>query len=327
MIRARAWCRADLAGGTLDIWPLGLLFPGSVTVNLALDVAVEVSLKPRRAGFRVLQDGLAVEAPDLEGLRELPEGALVAVVAGELGLPPVEVAIESASPRGGGLGASSAATVALIAAADRLSRREPRPPVETAHLARDLEARLMGLPTGTQDHYPAMLGGALAIRHRAGGEAVDRLEVDLEGLARHLLLVHSGRSHFSAATNWEIIRRCLEEEPEVRGLFSGIAEVAAELPEVLEGGDWEAVGALVQREWSLRRHLAEGVSLPQLDSLLALAQSLGAWGGKACGAGGGGCIALLVPPDRREVVARSLELAGGRVVAARPMPGPMVVEG
>jgi D-glycero-alpha-D-manno-heptose-7-phosphate kinase len=169
-----------------------------------------------------------------------------------------------------------------------------------------------------QDHYPAVLGGALAIRHRPGGEAVEALEIDLEGLSRHLVIAYSGRSHFSAATNWQIIRGCLDGEAAVRGLFEGIAEVAAGLPDALRSGDWAAVGELVRREWSLRRHLADGVSVPAVESLLELAQSLGAWGGKACGAGGGGCVALLVPAKRREVVARSLELAGGRVLPARP---------
>lgn len=328
MIRARAWCRADLGGGTLDIWPLGLLFEGATTVNVALDVVVEVDLVPRQKGYRVAQAGTAVEAPDLQGLRRLPEGALVAVVASELELPPLEVVIRSGSPRGGGLGGSSAATVALIAAADRLLGRGHRSPAALAHLARDLEARLMGLPTGTQDHYPAILGGALAIRHLPGDEQATPLAVDLEGLARHLLVVYSGQSHFSAATNWQIVRRCLEGDAEVRGHFGGIAEVAAELPAALEGSDWLRVGELMGREWSLRRQLAEGVTVPALDHLLELARSQGAWGGKACGAGGGGCVALLVPLERRETIARFLEsAAGGKVLAARPQRLPMEVEG
>jgi D-glycero-alpha-D-manno-heptose-7-phosphate kinase len=326
VIRARAWCRVDLAGGTLDIWPLGLLFDGATTVNVAVDVAVEVTLAPAGEGYRVQQDGRTAEGPDLEALRRLSDGALVSVVAAELGLPPVEVGIRSASPRGGGLGGSSAATVALIAAGDRFLGREAREPGEIVRLARDLEARLMGLPTGTQDHFPAVLGGALAIRHRPGGEEVEVLSVDLEGLARHLLVVYSGQSHFSAATNWGIIRRCLEGDPEVRGLFTGIAEVAGALPAALEAADWPRVGELVEREWSLRRHLADGVTVPAVENLLELARSLGAWGGKACGAGGGGCVAVLVPVERREAVERSLELAGGVILRARPRALPMEVE-
>ena len=176
----------------------------------------------------------------------------------------------------------------------------------------------MRLPTGTQDHYPAVLGGSLAVHFLPGGERVRALDVDLDGLARHLLLIYSGQSHFSAATNWEIIRRTLEAEAEVLGLLAGIAEIATEMPEPLERGDWQTVGDLVGREWQLRRHLADGVSVPAVESLLQMARSLGAWGGKACGAGGGGCVAILCPEDRRDTIARTLATTGGEVLSARP---------
>ncbi|HEV8629056.1 MAG TPA: hypothetical protein VGV61_01980 [Thermoanaerobaculia bacterium] len=318
MVRARARCRVDFAGGTLDIWPLGLFFDGAQTVNVAIDLAVEVTLTPRASGFRLVSETGTVDADSAEELAADREGALIGVVAAALGLPPVEIGLRSESPRGGGLGASSAVTVALIAAGDRLLGRADRPAAATARLARDLEARLMRLPTGTQDHYPALLGGSLALRFTPGGEEVQRLRVDLAGLAQHMLLVYSGQSHFSAATNWEIIRRCLEADPEVHGLLHGIAEVAGELPAALERSDWQAVGTLVGREWQLRRHLADGVSVPAIDSLLQMAASLGAWGGKACGAGGGGCVVLLVPAERRELIGRTLATAGGEVLRAVP---------
>ena len=149
----------------------------------------------------------------MEELAAHREGALPGVVAAALGLPPVDIEVSSGSPRGGGLGASSAVTVALIAAGELLLGRPPRDTAGTARLARDLEARLMRLPTGTQDHYPALLGGSLAIGFAPGGETVRRLDVDLTKLGRHLLVVYSGQSHFSAATNWTIIRRCLEGMP------------------------------------------------------------------------------------------------------------------
>src|SRR5205085_10990102 len=94
--------------------------------------------------------------------------------------------------------------------------------------------------------------------------------------------------------------------------------IAAELPSPLERGDWETVGQLVGREWQLRRHLAAEVSVPAVDSLLQLATSMGAWGGKACGAGGGGCVAILLPAERREVIARTLATTGGAIVDTRP---------
>jgi D-glycero-alpha-D-manno-heptose-7-phosphate kinase len=317
-VRARARCRVDLGGGTLDIWPLGLFFAGAQTVNVALDVTVEVTMSPRTAGYRFVGEQGALEATTVEELAGSAESALPGVVAAALALPPVEITVRSASPRGGGLGASSAMTVALIAAGDRLVGHRARDAAATARLARDLEARLMRLPTGTQDHYPALLGGSLAVAFTPGGETVRRLAVDLEALAAHLLLVYTGQSHFSAATNWEIIRRCLEADPEAYRLLGGIAAVAAALPEPLERGDFAAVGRLVGDEWQLRRQLADGVTVPVVDRLLASAHSLGAWGGKACGAGGGGCVAILAPAERRAGIADALATAGFAVVPAAP---------
>jgi D-glycero-alpha-D-manno-heptose-7-phosphate kinase len=319
MITVRTWCRVDLAGGTLDIWPLGLFHPQARTVNVAIDLAVTVRLRPLPAGYRVVQGESAVEAGSAAELARLPEAALIGVAAEALELPPFSVELASESPRGGGLGASSAMTVGFLAAAEAAFDRPILQPREQAALARDLEARLMGLPTGNQDHYPALLGGALEIRPLPGGERVRRLDVDLEALGDSLVVVYSGQSHFSAGNNWQVVRRRLEAEPEITGLFEGIAATAAELVPALEAGDLPRVGELVSREWSDRRRLAEGVSTPVLEELLRAASAAGAWGGKACGAGGGGCLAILGPAERREAIAAALESAGGKVLAARPV--------
>ena len=232
----------------------------------------------------------------------------------------------SESPRGGGLGASSAMTVAFLAAAEEAFGRARSTPERTVALARDLEARLMGLPTGLQDHYPALLGGALEIRSQPGGERVRRLEVDLERLGDSLLVVYSGQSHFSAGNNWQVVRRRLDGEAEVTGLFAGIAETAAELAPALEAGDLPRVGELMSREWSYRRRLAEGISTPVLEKLLEAAAAHGAWGGKACGAGGGGCLAMLCPPERRSAIAAALREAGGEILEARPVAAPLAID-
>ena len=325
MVTVRTWCRVDLAGGTLDIWPLGLFHPGARTVNVAIDLAATVRLRRIAEGYVVKQGDGEVRAGSVSELAANPDGALVAVVADAFGLPPIEVELRSASPRGGGLGGSSALTVALIAATEEeldLPRSQPH---ERVRLARDLEARLMGLPTGIQDHYPGLLGGALEILQVPGGERVRHLSVDLERLGESLLVVYSGASHFSAGNNWQVVRRRLDGEPEVTGLFRGIAAAAAELAPALEAGDLPRVGELMSREWSFRRQLAEGVSTPLLESLIGRALSLGAWGGKACGAGGGGCLAFLCPPERRSAVAAGLEELGGTVLAARPTGEPVAV--
>jgi D-glycero-alpha-D-manno-heptose-7-phosphate kinase len=322
----KTWCRVDFAGGTLDIWPLGLLHPGARTVNVAIDLAVTVDLQPSGTGiYRVRQGESLTEAASAAELARSTDASLIGVIASALDLPPFEVSLASESPRGGGLGASSAMTVAFLVAAEEAFGRPRSAPQRTVAVARDLEARLMGLPTGLQDHYPALLGGALEIRSEPGGERVRRLEVDLDRLGDSLLVVYSGQSHFSAGNNWQVVRRRLDGEAEVMGLFTGIAETAAEIVPALERGDLPQAGELMSREWSYRRQLAAGISTPVLEELLRVASAHGAWGGKACGAGGGGSLAMLCPPERRSAIAAALQAAGGEILEARPAPpGPVI---
>jgi D-glycero-alpha-D-manno-heptose-7-phosphate kinase len=296
-----------------------------VTVNVAIDVAVEVSVEPARDRYSVRQGDLRVEAAAARELAAEPEGALVGLVADTLTLPPLAATLRSGSPRGGGLGASSAMVVALIAAAEETFDLPRSTPARRVAMARDLEARLMGLPTGIQDHYAALLGGALEIRHQPGGEVVRRLEIDLQALAASLLVVYTGQSHFSAGQNWQVVRRRLDAEPDVTALLAGIAEVAGQAAAALAAGDLERLGAVMGEEWRLRRRLAAGISTPAIERLLDLAAAAGAWGGKACGAGGGGCIAVLCPADRRAALAERLDRAGGQVLPARPVDRPLEV--
>jgi D-glycero-alpha-D-manno-heptose-7-phosphate kinase len=296
-----------------------------MTVNVAIDVAVHARVEPGGDTYSVLQGEHRIEAASPAELAATPEGALVGLVAGALELPPFAAVLASDSPRGGGLGASSALTVALIAAAEEAFDLPRSAASQRAALARDLEARLMGLPTGTQDHHAAQLGGALEIRHRPGGEEVRRIAADLEALAESLLVVYTGQSHFSAGQNWQVVRRRLDGEPEVTALLDGIAEVASDLAAALAAGDLLRVGANMSKEWSLRRRLATGISTEAIERLLDLAATAGAWGGKACGAGGGGSLAILCPPNRREDIAKTLAAAGGELLPARPVDQPLKV--
>ncbi len=317
---ASTCCRVDLAGGTLDIWPLGVMHPGAVTVNVALGVNVSASVQPRKGeGYRVVQGDTVVVADDLPGLAGREETRLVAAVGRALDLPPADIELASESPRGAGLGASSAVAIALMAAIDHGMGRPLADVDERAVLVRDLEAAMMQRPTGIQDQYPPLLGGVLALRYPPGGVAVSRLAVNLDALGASLHVAYSGHSHISGDTNWQVIRRRLDGDPVTREQMAGIVEVAAEMATSLTAGDLPAAGRLLDREWQHRRQLAEGVSTPEVEGLLDAARAAGAWGGKVCGAGGGGCVAVLAPPERRKAVANALRGAGGEPLDARPV--------
>ena len=177
----------------------------------------------------------------------------------------------------------------------------------------------MGLPTGLQDHYPALLGGALEIRPVPGASGSGGWRSTWRRWRRACWWSTRGRATSRPATTGRWCAAAWRRSRRSPACFEGIAATAAELAPALEAGDLPRVGELMSREWSYRRRLAEGISTPVLEELLRAAAAAGAWGGKACGAGGGGCLAILGPPERRRRPSRRrLEGAGGKILQARP---------
>ncbi len=269
--------------------------------------------------YRVVQGDEQVTAASLDALALEPAGALVARLLSPFDPGPCTSTIKTGSPRGAGLAGSSAIAIALLAAAETLRDGALRlEPLERARLARDLEARLMGLPTGLQDHLPAQLGGALEIRHEPGGERVRRLAVDLEALAARLVVAYTGQSHFSAGANWSVVRGRLDGDPDRIDRLDRIARAAGRMAPALESGDWPELGAAVASEWEARRGLAPEISTPAIERLLEAARAAGAWGGKACGAGGGGCVLALAPPGARTQILAAWRSAKAEILEATP---------
>jgi len=152
------------------------------------------------------------------------------------------------------------------------------------------------------------------VRHEPGGEQLRQLSTDLPALAAALLVVYSGKSHFSAGHNWRIFRNRLEGDKETIRCFDGIRDAALGVVEALEQDRLSVVGGLMSQEWSWRRRLADGIATAMIDDILEIAASAGAWGGKVCGAGGGGCLVMLCPPETRHDVEQAVREKGAEVL-------------
>ncbi len=141
-----------------------------------------------------------------------------------------------------------------------------------------------------------------------------------------MTIFFTGRSHFSGIANWQVVRSRLDGDPLTTDLFSRICDISISLGASLEAGDFEAVGRLMGEEWSFRSQLAEGVSTVEIERLLSAATRAGAWGGKAGGAGGGGCIGVLHPEDARDAIVRAVTEEGGVLLDAAPTGRGMVLK-
>jgi D-glycero-alpha-D-manno-heptose-7-phosphate kinase len=85
----------------------------------------------------------------------------------------------------------------------------------------------------------------------------------------------------------------------------------------LAAGDWEQTGRHLAEEWANRKRLAPGATTPQIDALIDSAIAAGAYAGKVCGAGGGGCLFCLTAPEHASAVRAALWAGGARLLDFR----------
>jgi D-glycero-alpha-D-manno-heptose-7-phosphate kinase len=315
---ASAPTRIDLAGGTLDIWPLYLFHPGAVTLNVAIDRRAEAHIEPLASGLRIesVDTETTACAESAEALTRGAGSPLAAYVLHALGFESGwSLKTLSRVPAGSGLGGSSALAVAIAAAAAGAAGR----PFERDALwpvVRDAEAQCIGVPTGIQDYLAALYGGVNAIHLEAGRVRVEALPLDLERVEECLVLVDAGATRFSGINNWEVFKARVDGDLAVKDALGAIAATAVRVRQALLAGAFDDVAPLVAEEWQARQKLSNGVTTPEIDRIVKAALSVGG-AGKVCGAGGGGMVAVWAPPPRRERAKAAIREAGFQPVEFR----------
>ena len=93
-----------------------------------------------------------------------------------------------------------------------------------------------------------------------------------------------------------------------------ISNCALEMHELLKKGRITGIASVFDREWKARKQLAPNISTPQMEKLIRSAIKNGARAAKVCGAGGGGCLAFIVPPEKKQSIIDELNFQGGKVL-------------
>jgi D-glycero-alpha-D-manno-heptose-7-phosphate kinase len=315
-ITASAPTRIDLAGGTIDIWPLYLFHHGAQTLNAAISLRAHVELTSRDDGMVEIESedtGRHVLLRSNAQLRADEALPLLAKLAAAFGTPTLTMRTRAESPAGAGIAGSSALNVAVCGALARWVGCSATPE-ELLQTAMNVEAQAIQVPTGLQDYRPAMYGGIAALELGAHGVRRVALDVDARELERRIVLCYTGAPRNSGTNNWEIMKRHIDGDRHIFDCFERIRDTATGMREALARGDWDATAAHLGDEWENRKRLAPGVTTPQVDDLISRARAAGAQAAKICGAGGGGCLFCLVPPDRVAAVQDALVSAGARLL-------------
>ncbi len=315
--------RIDLAGGTLDIYPLYLFEEGGLTLNAAIDVHGQVTVATRDDRRIIIrsEDRGAVE--EIASLDEMALGGELDLVKRALRYykprQGLEIALRSEVPQGSGLGASSALLMALSSALNEvegLGLSKER----IIDLGANIEAQVISIPTGKQDYFPPLFGGVCGIWFDVDGFRLEPLSAGnglVERLNQRLILCHTNISRFSGITNWAMLRRYIEREGDTVARIHRIKEVALAMRRCLLQLDLDGLGELLAQEWENRKGLAAGVTTPEVEAMVAAAKGEGALASKLCGAGGGGGMITYAPPERVPAVKRALARAGATVMDFR----------
>jgi len=318
-IAASAPTRIDLAGGTIDIWPLYLFHDGAATVNAAISLRAHVQVEPRSDGMLELvstDTRRQARAPHWSQLSQADGLSLLALLARHYRLENATLTTRGESPAGAGIAGSSALTIAACGALARFSGSSTSPE-DLLQVAMNVECQTIRVPTGVQDYRPALYGGIAAIELRVDGIRRVGLAVDPHELEQRIVLAYTGAPRNSGTNNWDITKRHVDGDQEIFDCFERIRDTAAAMRVALERHDWDEVGRQIAIEWDNRKRLSPGVTTPTIDALIARAQAAGATAAKVCGAGGGGCLFCYGPPAARQAIAAALAQGGAQLLDYR----------
>ena len=318
-ISSSAPTRIDLAGGTVDIWPLYLFHERAQTLNAAISLRAHAEIFERTDGrlrLESIDTAQVVDAARWQDLADQPGLPLLSRLAYFFRAENLTLRTRGESPTGAGIAGSSALNVAVCGAFARWAGLAIDGEALLT-IAMNVEAQVIGVPTGLQDYRPAYYGGVAAIELRPDGVTRTALPVDPGELQRRIVLAYTGAPHFSGTNNWDIMKRHIDGDRHVFACFERIVEAAGGVREALVRGDWNGVAAQINLEWEARKALAPGVTTPMIDMLIGHAVTAGARAAKVCGAGGGGCLFCIADPQELAAVQRALEDGGARILPYR----------
>jgi D-glycero-alpha-D-manno-heptose-7-phosphate kinase len=317
MIRSSAPTRIDLAGGTLDLWPLHLFFDNPPTLNAAIDLYASVELTARRDKSIVIESRDLGSKAKFRNLAALPEKhplvLLIKLIRFYQPKTGLHLVTDCQAPAGSGIGGSSALNIALNGALNRFTNRRYNRE-QMIEIARNIETQVIDVPAGTQDYYSAMYGGVQSIQPGMVKTERRHLPLDLKDLNRRFVLCYTGQPHHSGIHNWAVYKKVIDGNAKTLKSLSRIAEVARRMENSLEQGLLNRFEHWFNEEWKARKALAPGISTAPMDRMIAAAKKKGALAAKVCGAGGGGCVAFFVSPKKREDVIQTLQNHGGNVL-------------
>jgi D-glycero-alpha-D-manno-heptose-7-phosphate kinase len=222
----------------------------------------------------------------------------------------LDIHIFSDLPARTGLGSSSSFTVGFLNALYALRGKK----VSKHTLASEaclVEQQLIKENVGSQDQFHAAHGGLNVIEFHSSHVHVRPLITSrskAQLLEEHLMVFYTGLTRHASAIVGEQIERTQSQcnDAYLQRMLRMVTEAEALFAEAPEDTLMHRLGALLDESWRLKKQLSSKITNPLIDKAYEAAKQAGAYGGKLCGAGSGGFLALLVSREKQQAVRHAL---------------------
>ena len=215
----------------------------------------------------------------------------------------LDMSIMADLPARSGLGSSSSFTVGFLNLVAALQKRQMTK-LDLARQAVFVERELLHENVGVQDQYHAAFGGLNRFDFVGSRTRITPVQMTAPcqaALTTSLFLLYTGVTRFASDTLNEQMARTRSGASDAD--LSHLLTLTEQAVDVLECEDPEVMlrdfGAMLHEGWQTKKRLSSKVSSPEIDALYDAARAAGSLGGKLCGAGAGGFLLMLVPPQRQ----------------------------
>ena len=305
MIVSRTPLRISFVGGGSDL-PSYYRRHGGAVLSTTIDQYIYVNVNRKfDAGIRVAYSKTEEVLQVAEIEHRLVRAALEMLkIEGGIEI----TTIADIPSRGTGLGSSSSFTVGLIHAL----RRYLGGAASAAELGREsceVEIVRCAEPIGKQDQYAAAFGGLNLIEFLPDDsvrvEPVRISQATHDALDAQMLCVYTGLSRSASAI---LLHQgvAVEASAHKQAALARMVELAHVMRAELMAGNVNSLGAILDENWSLKKSLSDKISSSEIDRFYSAARSAGALGGKLLGAGAGGFLMFLAPPEKHGQIVRAL---------------------
>lgn len=325
IIRSKAPCRLEFAGGGTDVPPYCDKY-GGIILNTTINQYAYCSITPRSDNeFRIesLDYGILTKFKDEKDLEFDGNLDLVKAVIRVMSKydkfikKGMNITLHSDVPAGSGLGSSSTVCVALLGAIAEYYRI-PLNNYELADLAFNIERKELGIKGGFQDQYAAVFGGFNLMEFGKNNEVkVNPLNIKQRiqnEMHYHLILIYTGKARLGDKILDKQIKIVEAQDEKVLEKYGVLKNIALQMKDALIKEDLTQFPNLLETAWLNKKEVAPTISNEYIEKIYSTAKLNGALGGRIMGAGGGGHMIFWSEYENRKKIIESLEKLGCRHV-------------